>query len=108
MRKLIPVAAVAAAVGVSIAAIPAFAATKTISVRDNVFSPKSTTVKKNTVVRFVWRGANPHNVISTSARKIKPIATRSSGSVSRKLTSKGTYRMVCTIHEGMTLKITVK
>jgi plastocyanin len=107
MRKLIPVAVVAT-IGVSLATIPAFAATKTISVRDNSFSPKSTTVKRNTVIRFTWRGSNPHNVISTSARKIKPIATRTSGSVSRKLTKKGTYRMLCSIHEGMTLKITVK
>jgi len=107
MRKLIPVAVVATA-GVSLAAIPAFAATKTISVRDNSFSPKTTTVKKNTTVRWVWRGSNPHNVVVTRGPVKFKSAVKTSGTYRKKLTRTGRYTIVCTIHSGMTSRITVK
>ncbi len=106
MRKLIPVATVVA-VGVSIAAIPAFAAPKTVSVRDNSFSPKSMTVKKNTTVKWVWRGSNPHDVRATKGPVKFRSAVKTSGSYSKKLTRKGTYSIICTIHDGMTQRIRV-
>jgi len=107
MRKLIPVAAVATA-AISLAALPAFgAARKTISVKDNSFAPKSSIVKKGTTVKWVWRGSNPHNVTVTSGPVKFHSTTKTSGSYSKKLTKKGKYKIVCTIHAGMTETIKV-
>ena len=106
LKKLIAVGAagtVAAAF-----AVPALAATKSISVADDVFKPKSTTVSKGTTVRFRWTGKNPHNVVRTSGPSFSQIGTRTKGSVSRKLSKKGTYKLVCSIHPGMNLTIRVR
>jgi plastocyanin len=106
MRKFIPVATVVT-VGVAFAAIPAFAATKSVSLRDDVFSPKSLTIKKNTTVKWTWRGDNPHNVTVTKGPVKFHSATKTSGTYAKKFTRKGSYSIVCTIHAGMTQKIRV-
>ena len=36
--------------------------------KDNVFVPKTMTVKKNTTVKWVWKGKAPHNVTVRAAR----------------------------------------
>jgi plastocyanin len=81
-----------------------------VAVKDNVFAPKKLTVARNTTVRWVWRGSNPHNVTVTKGPvkfKSKPAITK--GSYSRKLTRKGTYTILCTIHApGMKMTLTVK
>ena len=53
------------AAAVLAAAVPALAATRTVSVDDNVFKPTSLTVNKNDTVRFRWVGKAPHNVVVT-------------------------------------------
>lgn len=108
MRKTIALTAAVATAGLAAAtAIPAFAATRTITLKDNFFSPKSVTVKKGTTVKWVWKGKAPHNVtvISGPVKFHSPL--KMSGSYSRKLTRTGTYRIVCTIHDGMSLKLRV-
>lgn len=107
MKKLIPVAVVAAA-GIATTAIPALAATKTISLKDDVFAPTSATVKKGTTVRWVWRGRHPHNVKVTSGPVKFASSVKTSGAFSRKLTRKGTYKIVCVIHPGMRMTLKVK
>lgn len=108
MRKPIALAAVVATAGLAAtAAIPAFASTRTISLKDNVFSPKSVTVKKGTTVKWVWRGKAPHNVTVTSGPVKFKSATKINGAYTKKMTRKGTYRIVCTIHPGMNLKLRV-
>jgi plastocyanin len=108
MRKLIAVAAVVATAGISLAAIPAFGATKSISVGDNFFKAKSVSVRSGTTIKWTWKGSAPHNVTVTSGPKKFHSKTQMKGSYSRKLFTKGTYRYVCTIHAGMSGKITVK
>jgi plastocyanin len=77
------------------------AGTKTISVRDDYFGPKSITVSKGTTLRFVWGGRRPHNVVGPGAN----IGARVRGSASVKARS-GSY--VCTIHSGMKLSVRVR
>ena len=77
------------------------AGTKTISVRDDYFGPKSITVSKGTSLRFVWGGRRPHNVIGPGAN----LNARVRGSASVKARS---GRYVCTIHRGMTLSVRVR
>jgi len=93
---------------VAATAVPAFAATKTVRVDDNVFRPDSMTVNRNDTVRFRWVGDALHNVRKTSGPSFRNISSRRSGTVSRKLTRRGTLRLVCTIHPGMDMRIRVR
>ena len=99
MRKLIVLAAL---VALAIAAIPAFAATKTVNVDDNFFSPKTVTLKKGDKIRFRWTGDAPHNVKGAGIN----IGTRSSGT--RTVTVRRAGKFVCTIHPGMEGRIRLR
>lgn len=106
MKRLAVLAA--AAVASAALAVPALAATKTITVGDDVFRPKAVTVKKGTTVRWVWRGTSPHNVAVASGPQRFRSQVQASGTYSRRLTRAGRYRIVCTIHPGMAQTITVR
>jgi len=111
VKKLLAIVATAAmAAGI---AIPAHAAiTKNVRVDDDYFvrvGPKPTvTVRKNDTVKWNWRGDVIHNMVVTKG----PVKFRSKtivkGSYSRKMTLRGTYQIVCTIHSGMEMKLVVK
>ena len=108
MKRLIAVLAAVAVAGAALMAIPAFGATKSVSVRDNVFSPRTLTVKRGTTLRFVWRGSNPHNVVVTRGPVRFRSTTKSRGSYRKRVTRRGTYRIICTIHQPnmrMTLRV---
>jgi plastocyanin len=108
MRKPMLLAATVAVTAVSITAIPALAATKSVTVKDNSFSPTSLTIKKGTKVKWTWKGRAPHNVTVTSGPVKFHSATQTSGSFSKKFSKKGTYTIVCTIHApGMKMKVKV-
>jgi plastocyanin len=100
MRKLVAVliAAALAATGAYFA-MPAFAATKSVRVDDNVFSPKTIRAKRGDKIRFRWVGSNPHNVIGAGIN----IGVRRSGTRTVTIRRAGTFR--CTIHPGMTGRI---
>ena len=103
MRKLIAVLVAAAlAVTCAVVAIPAFAATKSVNVDDDFFSPKTIRVKKGDKIRFRWVGDNPHNVKGAGIN----IGTRSSGT--KTVTVRRAGRFVCTIHPGMAARIRLR
>lgn len=105
---VLAIALASAVVGHS--AISTAAGTKTIAVKDDVFSPKRTTVSKDTLVTWRWQGDNPHNVKSRGTKRFKSSQTKTSGTHRVRFTKAGTYRYVCTIHEddGMTGTIIVR
>jgi plastocyanin len=108
MLKLVAAGA-ATAVAAGALAIPAFAATKTVQVKDDVFVANRITVKKGTTVKWVWKGKAPHNVKVTKGPARFASTTQTKGTFSKKLTKKGTYTILCTIHApGMKMTITVK
>jgi plastocyanin len=106
-------AAIAAAVLVPAAlAAPALAVTKTVKVGDNWFvrsgTPTTVTVKKGTTVTWKWVGDNPHNVTVVKGPVKFKSSTKSSGTFSKRMRRKGTYRLICTVHgsgQRMTLKV---
>ena len=110
-------AAVLLTAGVAlVCATPAQAATKTVRIYDNYFLKDDLTVKRGTVVKWRWPGVyeagDVHDVKLKSALRARrsstprrrPPTSRSSAS-SR---SRASYRIVCTLHEEMTMKIRVK
>jgi plastocyanin len=86
------------------------ASTKRVSVRDSVFTPRSTTVSRGDKVVWRWKGELDHNVrfrkVPSGASK-RGSLTQSSGRFARTFKNRGTYRYVCTIHEDSGMKGTV-
>jgi plastocyanin len=110
MRKLLALTAVAATAAT--AAVPALAATKTVKVGDDYFvrsgSRPTVTVHRNDTVKWVWRGKVVHNVFVTKGPQKFHSRTQVSGSFRHKMTRKGTYLIVCTIHSGMEMNLKVR
>jgi plastocyanin len=111
-KRLLAILAVsglsAACLGGQIAASGA-AGGKTITLRNIAFSPKSLSVSKGAAVTFVFRDdSTVHNVVGVGRKRFRSISNRSSGSLKRTFTSAGTYRYQCTLHPGMTGRITVR
>jgi plastocyanin len=104
MRKLLVVVSVAAVAVTAFAVVPAQSATRGVSVKDNVFSPKSLTVSRGTTVKWTWRGRAPHNVTFRTRHS----STKRSGTYSVRFTRRGSSSYRCTIHPGMTGRITVR
>lgn len=107
-RPSIAITAITAVV-VSVAlAVSAFAATKTVTIGDNFFKPKSVSVSKSSTVKWVWKGKNPHNVTVTSGPVKFASPTKRKGTFSKKLAKKGTYKIICTVHgarQSLTIKV---
>jgi plastocyanin len=105
---LLPLLGLALAAALITAGV-AGAATKTVTLKNIAFSPKSLTISKGSTVTFAFRdGDTVHNVTSTGSRRFSTIANRTTGSKSRKFTKAGTYRYACTLHPGMTGRIVVR
>ena len=109
MRKIVVLALLIAVVATASLAVPAMssptatsAATTSVKVGDNYFVRRSgvptVTVSRGTTVRWLFSGRRTHNVdVSRGPVKFSsPIKRR--GSYSKKLTRKGTYTIICTIH----------
>ncbi len=87
----------------------AHASGKTVTLRNIAFAPKSLSIARGTTVTFRWRDDDTaHNVVSKGTKRFSSIPTRTTGSRSRKFTRAGTYRYVCTLHPGMSGRITVR
>jgi plastocyanin len=84
------------------------AATTTIKLVDNKFRPSRKTVARGTTLRFLWTGKNPHNVFVVSGPVQFHSGTKTKGSYRKRVTRKGSYALVCTIHSGMTLRLKVR
>lgn len=88
------------------------AATKRASLHDDFFSPKRITISAGDRVKWTWRGSNDHNVrfrkVPRGVSRKPGSRTQSSGSFTRQLRKRGTYRYVCTIHEALGMTGSVK
>ena len=113
MRKLLVAALLLALSALLVVAAPAVSKRKSVEVDDNYFvhkgAPRTVTVKKNDTVLWEWEGRNPHNVTVTRGPVKFHSRTKTSGSYSKKLTRRGTYSILCTVHApGMRMKVKVE
>ena len=112
MRRLLilPILVVAALlVGVS----PAAAKTRSVSIGDDFFVRSSgvptVKVKKGVTVKWRWTGRDQHNVVVQNGPTSFQSPLKTSGSYKKKMTKKGTYTIICSIHApDMRMKIKVK
>jgi plastocyanin len=92
-----------------VAAAPAAAKTKSVKVGDDFFKAKSVTVHKGTTIRWNWIGHDVHNVVVQKGPKHFQSGLKSKGHFARKLKTRGTYKIICSIHQPdmrMTIKVT--
>ncbi len=106
MRRLLLVATVGAMLTAT--TIPALAATRGAELHDNFFRPASLTVRSGDTLRFRWRGRARHNVTVTKGPQRFRSQTKASGSYRRRVTRRGSYRLVCTVHLGMRMSLRVR
>jgi plastocyanin len=108
MKKTITAMA-AVALAAASAAPSDGASTKTVSLRDNFFAPKSLSIAKGTTVRWVWKGQALHNVAVAKGPVKFRASPRTAGHYTHTFAKAGTYKIVCTIHApDMRMTVTVK
>ena len=109
MKRLVVLLAAVAVVAAAAIAVPAFAATKPVTVGPQIrFGPSSLTINRGDTVRFRWTGKLPHNVrIARGPQRGTISRTRSRGTVLRTFTRAGTYTIVCDIH-APTMRMTLR
>ena len=112
MRKLllVPVLAVATLA----AGVPAALSARDVTIGDNYFVRPSgvptVSVSKGTTVRWVWRGKSLHNVKVTQGPRKFGSGSKRTGTYSHKMTVRGTYTLICTVHgaSDQKMKLVVK
>jgi plastocyanin len=101
MHKLI--AALAAGAAAVALASPALGAGASVKVGDDFFRAKTVRITKGSTVTWRWVGDDSHNVVFKSFRS----KLQNKGTYRHRFTRKGTFRYVCTLHEGKGMKGTV-
>jgi plastocyanin len=89
---------------------------KTVRIGDNYFTPQTLRIKKGTTVVWKWPSADVagdvHDVKLKSGprgvRKFHSQPASSDYSFKRTLKVVGTYRIICTLHEDMRMKVVVR
>jgi plastocyanin len=107
-RSSIAITAITALVVSAVLAVSALGATKTVTVGDDFFKPKSVSIKKGSTVKWTWKGKAPHNVTVTKGPVKFKSPTKKTGTFSKKLTKTGTYSIICTVHgsvQSMKIKV---
>jgi plastocyanin len=74
------------------------AATKTVKVGDVFFKKSKITIQSGDTVKWRWVGELPHDVTVTKGPRKFHSKTKTSGTYSKKIRKRGTYRYICTVH----------
>ena len=109
LRRIASVAVLLIGVG-ALSTLPVSAQTApethTVRVGDNFFKPKRLTIVAGDKITFKWVGSAQHDVkVKKGPQKFKS-KLKSSGKFTRALREPGKYQIYCTIHPGMTMKVT--
>ena len=79
-----------------------------VKVDDNVYKPKKLTVYVGDTVQWKWTGSANHDVVVKKGPQKFKSKLKAKGKFTRTLAEPGKYRIHCTIHPGMEMKLTVK
>ena len=122
MKRLRRIAAAAALVlGVAALAIAPVAAQDTtatttaspktvvkVKIGDNYYKPKKLTVYVGDTVQWKWTGSANHDVVVKKGPDKFKSKLKAKGKFTRVISKPGKYRIHCTIHPGMEMKLTAK
>jgi plastocyanin len=79
-----------------------------VKVDDNVYKPKKLVVYVGDTVQWKWVGSANHDVVVKKGPEKFKSKLKGKGKFTRTLSVPGKYRIHCTIHPGMEMKLTVK
>lgn len=82
-------------------------ATVKVSIRDNLFSPSSLSVKAGTTVTWTLDGQVGHNVLSVDLPDLHSATLNHGDTFSYTFARAGTFTFYCSFHEGMSATIVV-
>ena len=111
LPRLVLILCAAGALTVAVLAGTAGARGSTVKVGDDFFSPTEKTVSKGTKVKFNWIGSDKHNIVKKKGpgKDFDSGVLEGSGVLYKhKFKKKGDYKIICTIHEDMKMKLHVK
>lgn len=97
-----------ATAGAGVAVAGAASKTRTVNVTDSVYTPRKLTVRSGTKVVWRFNGSLPHNVEVTRGPELFSSSIFKKGQFARRLRARGTYKIVCTLHTNMTMKVIVR
>ena len=83
------------------------ASSYTVRLLDSKFSPASITARGKATVSFVYAGKLTHNIIGKNIPNSYATPHRRKKTLTRTY-GRGTYTFICSIHDGMTLRLRVK
>jgi plastocyanin len=102
--------AIAAAATMLIASGAAGRATTTVQVADDFFDPTRVKISKKDKIAFEWVGTNEHDIAKTKGPGPSFDSGPKTGTgvlYTRKFKKAGTYRLICTLHQNMKMKVLV-
>ena len=88
--------------------------TKTVGIHDNYYEPARLTVRQNTIVKWQWpiTTGDTHDVTlkkgPKGVKKFQSEIAASDYSYKYRFKVAGKYHIICSLHEGMTMDITVR
>lgn len=106
VASLVATAALLAVLGGSAGARAGF----TVKLGDDFFAPNEATVAAGTKVRFKWVGEDEHNIAKKrgpGGSFSSPLTDQQGVQFTKKLKKRGTYRLICTVHDEMKMKLKV-
>jgi plastocyanin len=93
---------------IALTSVAAFASTAAVKVKDNVYVPRSLTIRRGTRVTWTWGGVLRHNVTVRSGPTRFHSRTMARGAFSYTFSEPGTYDLYCTIHRFMKMTVVVR
>jgi plastocyanin len=106
LRGMLLLLVLAAAVAALWPGAAASAATRTVTVGDDLFAPKTIAIARGDSVRWVWgSGRHKHNVVSPSFGNS---GVKRRGTFAVRFAHAGRYRYFCYLHEGMNGTVIVR
>jgi plastocyanin len=109
MRMLVVLALTATILALGATAGLALSASTQAKLEDSFFRPGKITIKRGAKVTWKWTGYLVHNVtVKKGPVKFHSRDLTHGASFSHVFTKKGSYRLVCTLHPGMTETVLVK
>ena len=79
-----------------------------VKVGDNYFKPKKVTLVVGDTINFVWIGTAIHDVKVKKGPQKFESEKQASGKLKEVVLEPGKYKIVCTLHPGMEMKMTAK
>jgi plastocyanin len=106
-RRVRALVILVAALGALTVATALAASAKTVKVADSYYGPKTLSVGRGTTVTWRWAGSLLHNVkVRVGPVKFKS-RTQIHGTYSHTFSTRGTYKLYCTLHPNMTMTVVV-